>query len=118
MVCTVPKILDLLVLRYLTRLSSVVGKATGNPFLGSTWSLGHYHSRKTPVEKFMSLFPFLILAVLFLFFCLSQVGQGLKRKVKKSKNFQVSYQRERTSVVDPIRLDILAGLKLHLKPIS
>ena len=113
-----PKIWDLLVLRYLTRLSSVVGKATGNPFLGSTWSLGHYHLRKSQVEKFMSLFPFLILAVLFWFFPGRQVGQGLKRKVKKSKNFQVSYQRERTSVVDPIRLDILAGLKLHLKPIS
>ena len=116
--CTVPKIWDLLVLRYLTRLSSVVGKATGNPFLGSTWSLGHYHSRKSQVEKFMSLFPFLILAVLFWFFPSSQVGQGLKRKVKKSKNFQVSYQRERTSVDDPIGLDILVGLKLHLKPIS
>ena len=114
--CTVPKIWDLLVLRYLTRLSSVVGKATGNPFLGSTWSLGHYHSRKSPVEKFMSLFPFLILSVLFFASC--QVGQGLKRKVKKSKNFQVSYQRERTSVDDPIGLDILVGLKLHLKPIS
>ena len=33
---TVPKIWDLLVLRYLTRLSSVVRKTTGNPFLGST----------------------------------------------------------------------------------
>ena len=79
---------------------------------------GSLSLKKITSSKIYVTFSFFDFASFVLFFASSQVGQGLKRKVKKSKNFQVSYQRERTSVDDPIGLDILVGLKLHLKPIS
>ena len=63
-----------------------MGKATGNPFLGSTWSLGHYHSRKSPVEKFMSLFPFLICQFCF-GFCQQPAWPRVEKEGKKEQKF-------------------------------
>ena len=64
-----------------------MGKATGNPFLGSTWSLGHYHSRKSPVENFMSLLPFFYFGSFVLVFASSQGWPRVEKEGKKEQKF-------------------------------